>query len=85
MIQNNITAKLVFSFSTPEEALMVSKSLEPDNKPLPKSLSLETKLVDNQFEISIKVEGVIETLVNTIDDFLQHINLFLDMQRIVEK
>ena len=85
MKQTELTAKLVFSFSTPKEAVMVSQSLEPDNKPLPKSLSLDTKVKKNKFEVNMKVTGVVETLLNTIDDFLQHVNLFMDVQRITEK
>ncbi|MHA2060439.1 MAG: KEOPS complex subunit Pcc1 [Candidatus Ranarchaeia archaeon] len=85
MNQGKLVANIVVSFSTPEEAMKVSQSLEPDNKPLPKSLSLDTTLRENQFEIHITVDGVIETLLNTIDDFLQHINLSMDMQKITKE
>jgi hypothetical protein len=85
MKKSKISAKLIFEFSTAQEAKLVSESLAPDNKPLPKSLSLETTINDNQYEINIKVDGVIETLVNTIDDFLQHVNLFMNMKEITKK
>ena len=85
MKKSSIAAKLVFSFSTPDEATLVSKSLTPDNKPLPKSLTIETRINKNHYEIDIKVDGVIETLVNTIDDFLQHINLLMNINEIAEE
>ncbi|MHA1917186.1 MAG: KEOPS complex subunit Pcc1 [Candidatus Ranarchaeia archaeon] len=69
------SANLTIQFDSKEEAENALKALEPDNKPLPDSIQIETKVEKSKYIIKIKIDGVIPTLINTLDEFLTHIDL----------
>jgi len=85
MESQNMRTTLTFTFSTADEANRALTCLEPDNKPLPDHIRIRTRLKKNAFIIHIEVDGAIETLLNTIDEFLTHINLINDISVVANR
>ena len=75
------SANLTIKYDTKEEAENALKALEPDNKPLPESIEIETSVEESKYVIKIKINGVIPTLINTLDEFLTHIDLIEKLNR----
>lgn len=68
------------------EALMLIETLNPDNINLPACLDLNMRLNDETFVIDLRYrkknnvkENNINTLINTIDEIMEHIALARDV------
>ena len=64
-------ATMVMEFCTDEEAKTVYQALEPDNKPLPKGLELNTKLEGRRVVFEVRCGRPIMSLLATLDDILR--------------
>jgi len=70
-------AELRLTFENEEEAEIIAKSLEPDNRPLPKGLMLKMNHDGNVILFKIKCERSVRSLLTTMDDILCMANLAL--------
>lgn len=65
---NNITEK---------KAQTVRKALEPDNVDFPENLTLKVENVDNKLVFNFQGQDNMKTLVATIDEVLEHVQVAL--------
>ncbi len=65
---NNITKK---------KAEAIQKSLEPDNINFPENLTLEIENIDNKLVFNFHGQDNMKTLVATIDEVLEHVQVAL--------
>jgi len=77
-------AELRMTFDNDEEAKIIAKSLEPDNQPLPKGLTLKMTHDGNVILFKIRCERNVRSLLTTMDDILCMANLALKTIRSLE-
>ena len=75
-MQNKVTSVIEIKFSKKAEMNAVMKALIPDNINFPKGLSMRMFSTDNNILLLELFCNVgIETLLNTIDEILDHISI----------
>ncbi len=67
---NNISKK---------KADTIRKALEPDNVDFPKNLTLEIENFDNKLVFNFQGQDNMKTLIATIDEVLEHVQLSLNV------
>jgi len=67
---NNITKK---------KAEAIQKSLEPDNINFPENLTLEIENIDNKLVFNFHGQDNMKTLISTIDEVLEHVQVALNV------
>lgn len=70
-------AELKLTFKDEEEAEIIARSLEPDNQPLPRGLTLKMIHRGNMIIFRIRCERSVRSLLTTMDDILCMTNLAL--------
>lgn len=84
----SIDTDIVVSCSNENEALAIHKSLIADNIGIPAFLTLEMSVDKKDFSLLIKFtqgenrENNINTIINTIDEIMEHISLIRNVTRI---
>lgn len=68
-------AKIKIEYQNQKQAEVVTKSLIPDNKPLPKNLSIDMSTEGREASIDVKCVCRVETFLSTIDDILACLSL----------
>lgn len=63
-------AKINIEYKNQKQAEIVTKVLMPDNKPLPKNMSIDMSTEGREAKIDVKCVCRIETFLSTIDDIL---------------
>jgi len=75
-MQNKVTSVIEIKFSKKAEMNAVMKALIPDNINFPKGLSMRMFSTDNNILLLELFCNVgIETLLNTVDEILDHISI----------
>lgn len=59
------------------KAETIKKALEPDNVNFPKRLSLSVENIDNKLVFNFESRDNIKTMINTIDEVLEHVQVAL--------
>jgi hypothetical protein len=72
---HKIKASIELKFEQSQRIKPIVDALGPDNINFPEGLSLDMKGLDNVLYIEVSSDGKIETLLNTIDEVLEHISL----------
>ena len=62
-------------FRKKSTAVIIAKSLDPDNKDFPEGMTMSQSVKNNILEINFKSNNVIETLLNTVDEVLSMIDM----------
>ena len=70
-------ADLRLTFKDEKEAEIITKSLEQDNRPLPRGLTLKMVRDGKVILFEIRCERRVRSLLTTIDDILSMANLVL--------
>jgi tRNA threonylcarbamoyladenosine modification (KEOPS) complex Pcc1 subunit len=60
-----------------DKAKAVQKALEPDNVNFPENLTLQIENVDNNLVFNFKSQQSMKSLISTIDEVLEHIQVAL--------
>lgn len=77
LAQPELSVLIQIRFSEENEMYAVSRSLIPDNINFPKGLSIEILPRANENELLLRIRCNIgfETLLNTLDELLEHISI----------
>lgn len=84
----SIDTDIVVSCSNENEALVIHKSLIADNIGIPAFMTLEMSVDKKDFSLLIKFtqgenrENNINTIINTIDEIMEHISLIRNVTRL---
>jgi hypothetical protein len=70
-----VTVIVEITFSRKSEMKAIMKALIPDNVNFPKGLSMDMSSIENTLLIEFSCTTGLETLVNTIDEVLDHVLL----------
>jgi len=70
-----VTVIVEITFSRKSEMKAIMKALIPDNVNFPKGLSMDMSSIANTLLIEFSCTTGLETLVNTIDEVLDHVLL----------
>lgn len=62
-----------------EKADAIKKALEPDNVNFPKNLTLKIENIDNKLVFNFQGQDNMKTLIATIDEVLEHVQLSLNV------
>lgn len=62
-----------------EKADTIKKALEPDNVNFPKNLTLKIENIDNKLVFNFQGQDNMKTLIATIDEVLEHVQLSLNV------
>ena len=62
-----------------QKADSIRKALEPDNVNFPKNLSLKMENVDNKLIFNFQGQDNMKTLIATIDEVLEHVQMVLEV------
>jgi tRNA threonylcarbamoyladenosine modification (KEOPS) complex Pcc1 subunit len=62
-----------------EKADTIRNALEPDNVNFPKNLTLEIENIDNKLVFNFQGRDNMKTLIATIDEVLEHVQLSLNV------
>lgn len=62
-----------------EKADAIRKALEPDNVNFPKNLTLKIENIDNKLVFNFQGQDNMKTLIATIDEVLEHVQLSLNV------
>lgn len=68
-------AKISIEYQNQKQAEIVTKSLIPDNKPLPKGISIDMSAKGRKANIIVECICKPETLISTVDDILESLCL----------
>jgi hypothetical protein len=63
-------AKINIEYQNQKQAEVATKSLIPDNKPLPRNLSIDMFTTGSEANIDVECFCRVETFLSTIDDIL---------------
>jgi len=74
-MKKNIEIDISIKFRKKSTAIIIAKSLDPDNKDFPEGLTMDQSVENNVLEIKFKSNNVVETLLNTVDEVLAMINM----------
>ena len=77
-------AEINLEFPSSAEAERISKSLSPDNVPLPPGLRIDTQVRGNRLALKIECERGLDSLRATLEDIMSAIDLALRTARLVE-
>nr|MDO8078067.1 KEOPS complex subunit Pcc1 [Candidatus Freyarchaeota archaeon] len=67
--------KINIEYGNQEHAETLTKSLIPDNKPLPRNMSIDMTARGGEAKIIVDCDCRVETLLSTIDDILASLYL----------
>ena len=74
-MKKNIEIDFSIKFRKKSTAIIIAKSLDPDNKDFPEGLTMDQSVENNVLEIKFKSNNVVETLLNTVDEVLAMIDM----------
>ena len=74
-MKKNIEIDISFKFRKKQTAVIIAKSLDPDNKDFPEGMTMSQSVKNNILEINFKSNNVMETLLNTVDEVLSMIDM----------
>ena len=74
-MKKNIEIDISIKFRKKSTAIIIAKSLDPDNKDFPEGLTMDQSVENNVLEIKFKSNNVVETLLNTADEVLAMIDM----------
>lgn len=74
-MKKNIEIDISIKFRNKSSAVIIAKSLDPDNKDFPEGLTMTQSVNNNILEIKFKSNNVLETLLNTVDEVLAMIDM----------
>ena len=77
-------ADINLEFPSSSEAERISKSLSPDNVPLPPGLRIDTQVKGNQLVLKVECIRGLDSLRATLEDIMSAIDLALRTTRLVE-
>lgn len=69
--------KIFLNNLTQQKSDAIRKALTPDNVNFPENLSLEIENVNNSLVFTFQGKGNIRTLISTIDEVLEHVQVVL--------
>ena len=71
--------QVVLNNISKQKADSIRKALEPDNVNFPKNLSLKMENVDNKLIFNFQGQDNMKTLIATIDEVLEHVQMVLEV------
>ena len=74
-MKKNIEIDISVKFRKKSTAVIIAKSLDPDNKDFPEGLTMNQSVENNVLKIKFKSNNVVETLLNTVDEDLAMIDM----------
>ena len=74
-MKKNIEIDISIKFRKKSTAVIIAKSLDPDNKDFPEGLTMNHSVENNVLKIKFKSNNVVETLLNTVDEVLAMIDM----------
>ena len=74
-MKKNIEIYISIKFRKKSTAVIIAKSLDPDNKDFPEGLTMNQSVENNVLKIKFKSNNVVETLLNTVDEVLAMIDM----------
>jgi|TARA_Y100000590_G_scaffold64968_1_gene70148 hypothetical protein len=74
-MKKNIEIDISIKFRKKSTAVIIAKSLDPDNKDFPEGLTMKQSVENNVIKIKFKSNNVVETLLNTVDEVLAMIDM----------
>ena len=74
-MNKNIEIDISIKFRKKSTAVIIAKSLDPDNKDFPEGLTMDQSVENNVLKIKFKSNNVVETLLNTVDEVLAMIDM----------
>ena len=74
-MKKNIEIDISVKFRKKSTAIIIAKSLDPDNKDFPEGLTMNQSVENNVLKIKFKSNNVVETLLNTVDEVLAMIDM----------
>ena len=74
-MKKNIEIDISIKFRKKSTAVIIAKSLDPDNKDFPEGLTMNQSGENNVLKIKFKSNNVVETLLNTVDEVLAMIDM----------
>ena len=74
-MKKNIEIDISVKFRKKSTAVIIAKSLDPDNKDFPEGLTMNQSVENNVIKIKFKSNNVVETLLNTVDEVLAMIDM----------
>ena len=74
-MKKKIEIDISIKFRKKSTAIIIAKSLDPDNKDFPEGLTMDQSVENNVLEIKFKSNNVVETLLNTVDEVLAMIDM----------
>ena len=74
-MKKNIEIDISIKFRKKSTAVIIAKSLDPDNKDFPEGLTMNQSVENNVLKIKFKSNNVVETLLNTVDEVLAMIDM----------
>ena len=74
-MKKNIEIDIIIKFRKKSTAVIIAKSLDPDNKDFPEGLTMNQSVENNVLKIKFKSNNVVETLLNTVDEVLAMIDM----------
>ena len=74
-MKKNIEIDISIKFRKKSTAVIIAKSLDPDNKDFPEVLTMNQSVENNVLKIKFKSNNVVETLLNTVDEVLAMIDM----------
>ena len=74
-MKKNIEIDISIKFRKKSTAVIIAKSLDPDNKDFPEGLIMNQSVENNVLKIKFKSNNVVETLLNTVDEVLAMIDM----------
>lgn len=80
-----VRSSIRLEFSSPEEALLFLRSLNPDNKPLPKGLELGMRTEGSTLLVEISCYRPLESFLSTVNDILVMVNVIKRATEAVEE
>jgi tRNA threonylcarbamoyladenosine modification (KEOPS) complex Pcc1 subunit len=80
-----IKASINIEYQNQKQAEIITKSLTPDNKPLPENISIDMSFKGREVKIVVECICKIETFISTLDDILASICLTESLISLAEK
>ena len=74
-MKKNIEIDISIKFRKKSTAVIIAKSLDPDNKDFQEGLTMKQSVENNVIKIKFKSNNVVETLLNTVDEVLAMIDM----------
>ena len=74
-MKKNIEIDISIKFRKKSTAVIIAKSLDPDNKDFQEGLTMNQSVENNVLKIKFKSNNVVETLLNTVDEVLAMIDM----------